>query len=194
MTEQRKVGRGAVEMGPTSTAVAANVRRVRERRGLSTYQLSRLLQETGRPITPSAISKLERGDRRVDVDDLMALAVVLGVSPSALLLPMDDSPHSTVEVTGAGSVAAEDAWDWMDGRRPLKVSDRDIGAALLEFQLYGRPPHRRGQPPRAESATYIDDVNRYLREVGLEPQLQDDGMVKFVPRRSDRGTDGQGLD
>lgn len=174
-------------MGPTSAAVAANTRRVRERRGLSTYQLSRALQEVGRPITPSAISKLERGERRVDVDDLMALAVVLGVSPSALLLPMDDSPNSSVEVTGAGAVSAEDAWDWIDGRRPLRVVHRDVGAALLEFQLYGRPPHRRGQAPRGENATYIDDVNRYLRELGFEPELMEDGMVRMVPRRTGRG-------
>ncbi len=53
----------------------------------------------------------------------------------------------------------------------------------MEFQLYGRPPHRRGQAPRGESLTYVDDVNRYLREVGLEPQLAEDGTVRFGPRQ-----------
>lgn len=71
----------------TGKTVAANVRRLREARGLSTYDLSRALAEAGRPIAPSAIAKVERAERRVDVGDLMALAVVLGVSPVTLLLP-----------------------------------------------------------------------------------------------------------
>lgn len=173
----------------TGRTVAANIRRLRERQGLSTYQLSGSLQRAGRPISPSAVAKVERCERRVDVGDLTAFAAALNVPPSALLLPPDDSPKSTVEITGGGTVAADVAWDWLDGRRPLRVSGQDIGAARLEFELYGRPPHRRGQIPRVESPTYIDDVNRYLREVGLEPELGEDGMVTFKLPRPENGGD-----
>lgn len=128
----------------TGRQVAANVRRVREARGWSTYDLSRLLDEVGRPIAPSAIAKVERAERRVDVGDLAALATVLGVNPSALLLPLKDGPADSVEITGAGSVSAEDAWDWADGKGPLRVPEGDFDARL-QFDLYARPPRRRNE-------------------------------------------------
>ncbi|MEW2421269.1 helix-turn-helix transcriptional regulator [Streptomyces nigra] len=174
---------------PTGRQVAENVRRIREARGWSTYDLSRHLSEAGRPIAASAIAKVERAERRVDVGDLAALAVVLRVSPSALLLPLNDAPQSTVEVTGAGQVPADTAWDWADGQRPLRIIGADAGAAWLEYQLYGRPSHRRGRGHRMEGASireevtrYADDAIRDLREQGFEPKLGDDGLVTWHRR------------
>ncbi|WEH16855.1 helix-turn-helix transcriptional regulator [Streptomyces sp. VNUA24] len=139
MSEQR-TGRGAVAMGPTAEAVASNVRRVRKHRGLSTYQLADRLKRGGRPIAASAISKLERGERKVDVDDLAALAVALEVSPSALLLRLTDSPDEQVLITGTSAVAADVAWDWANGRRPLHVTPGREQTQLLEHQLFSLPP------------------------------------------------------
>ena len=132
---------------PTGVAVANNLRRVRGRKRWSTYELSRRLAKAGRPMTPSAIAKVERCERRGDVGDLMALAAVLNVSPSALLLPMDDSPTSTLRLTGAGEVPADVAWDWVDGKRPLRIAEGDAEASMLEYALVSRPPRRRR--PRA---------------------------------------------
>jgi len=98
-------------------------------------------------MTPSAVAKVERGERRVDAGDLMALAAVLNVSPSALLLPLDDSPTSTLRITGAGEVPADVAWDWVDGKRPLRVAPNDAETSALEYALFSRPPRRRR--PRA---------------------------------------------
>ncbi|MEV5441407.1 helix-turn-helix domain-containing protein [Streptomyces sp. NPDC052644] len=131
---------------PTGRSVASNVRRVRDLRGLSTYDVSRLLSAVGRPITASAIAKVERGERRVDVGDLTALAAVLRVNPSALLLPLTDDPADTIEITGVGSVDAERAWDWMDGEMPIEhIEPGDPTGALLQFQVYARPVGRRMQ-------------------------------------------------
>ncbi|WP_051820671.1 helix-turn-helix domain-containing protein [Streptomyces flavochromogenes] len=130
----------------TGRNVATNVRRLRELRGHSTYDLSRLLEAAGRPIAPSAIAKLERGERRVDVGDLTALAAVLRVNPSALMLPLTDSAAETVELTGVGAVSAEAAWDWMDGEMPIeRIEPGDPSGALLQFQVYARPRGRRMQ-------------------------------------------------
>lgn len=149
-----KTGRPAIPMGPTARTVAMNVRRLRKEASLSVYALSARLRELGCAISPSAITKIEkcvscdggRQTRRVDVDDLMALAVTLHVSPSALLLPLDDDSTHRVEVTGAGSVDAEDAWDWMDGKRPLKATpdfEPRMSDERMNYLLRSRPPQRR---------------------------------------------------
>lgn len=150
-----KQGRSTIPLEATAQTVAQNLRRLRNARGLSVYALSAALKAMGRSTSPDAISKMEnaarpeaRHVRRVDVDDLVALAVALGVSPSALLLPPTDSPGGTVEVTAAGKVSADDAWDWADGKRPLLVTDRYQTPASderLMFALLSRPPIRRGQ-------------------------------------------------
>jgi transcriptional regulator with XRE-family HTH domain len=142
MAEQQKRRRGAVEMGPTATTVAANVRRIRDEvRGWSTYELAGQLAKAGRPIAPSAVSKIERGERQVTVDDLLALAYVLRVTPNALLLP--STAEGAIELTAAGTYAAGDVWDWAEGNRPLEVPAGDDGTAHNAFQADARPPGRR---------------------------------------------------
>ncbi|MEV4784004.1 helix-turn-helix transcriptional regulator [Streptomyces tuirus] len=138
-------GRSAVQYGPTAATVAANVYRLRKSCGLSIYSLSDRLGETGRPITPSAIGKIERQERQVTVDDLAALAVALGTSPSALLLPLTDDPAAKIEITGAGRIPADQAWDWMDGRRRLDQPTADPTGAALLYAIHSRPPIRRNR-------------------------------------------------
>ncbi|MGW6395417.1 helix-turn-helix domain-containing protein [Streptomyces sp. NPDC055103] len=138
MTEQQR-GRRAIEVGPTGKTVATNLARLRERRGLTTRQLSALLERQGRSIPPSGITRIEKDERVVTADDLAALAVAFGVSPSALLLPLTNSPSDPVDVTGCGPVPAKDAWDWANGERPLKLTSGKERSEMVEHQLYGRP-------------------------------------------------------
>jgi transcriptional regulator with XRE-family HTH domain len=74
-------------IGSAGQQVASNVRLLREARRMSTVKLSELLEESGRPIPATGITRLEGGTRRVDVDELMALASVFGVRPEALWAP-----------------------------------------------------------------------------------------------------------
>lgn len=146
MSDEKRRARPAVQYGPTAANVAANVARLRKARGWSIYNLAGAMEKVGRPITPSAIAKLEKQQRQVSVDDLTALAAVLRVNPSALLLPLTDSGADTVEITGVGSVGADRAWDWADGEMPIEhVQPGDPSGALLQFQVYARPPGRRMQ-------------------------------------------------
>jgi hypothetical protein len=78
----------------------------------------------------------------VDVDDLVAIAVALGVSPSTLLLP-DVANDSEVKVTGAGTVTAKAAWDWADGIRPLLAPPGAPEAGALAHAQRSRPEDRR---------------------------------------------------
>ena len=63
-----------IDFGPTGVTVAENIRRLREDRNLGHTDLSRLLADHGRDIAPLGLRRIEEKTRRVDVDDLMALA------------------------------------------------------------------------------------------------------------------------
>jgi transcriptional regulator with XRE-family HTH domain len=105
--------------------VADNVRRFRNSHRLTVYELADRLKTGGHAIAASAISKIERGERQVTVDDLMALAIALDVPPISLLLP--ENVRGGVELTGIGAVypgakttAGRRAWAWAQGREPLR--------------------------------------------------------------------------
>lgn len=165
MTDEKRRARPAAQYGPTAAAVADNVKRLRLSRGWSVYALSGALERAGRPITPSGLAKLEKQQRQVTVDDLSALAVVFRVSPSALLLPFTDGPDKPVEVTGAGQVPALAAWEWADGRTPLKYEpSRHPEDQWMEYELYGRPVWLR--PLRAGGDQYSGDQLQAYREEG----------------------------
>lgn len=83
--------------------MAKEVARLRGR--TTVRELSARLAKLGRPILPSGITKIEQGTRRVDVDDLVALAAVLKVTPTRLLL----GPPPSAE---GDDPAHEDVWEW----------------------------------------------------------------------------------
>jgi len=127
-------------LGPTGECLSENISRLRRARGLSYRELSEKLSQLGRPIPTLGLSRIENRERRVDADDLMALAVALAVNPSALLLP-PTADNTTTEITGGGTVPAWKAWRWADGREPLKEPfDEDDFA---DFQLNARPKGKR---------------------------------------------------
>ena len=159
--------RRANELGPTGQAVAVNVARIRNSLGMSTYRLSEILADLGRPIAASAISKIEGGSRRVDADDLMALAVAFDVPPSALLLP---------PVAGDDSVPVlydynEDAallWEWAEGNVPLRLPDGDDGEYWNAWQTRAKPPGRRTYRQSAGvDATTEGRIARLAKYTGL---------------------------
>ncbi|MFC8667075.1 helix-turn-helix domain-containing protein [Streptomyces sp. NPDC057199] len=139
MTEQQ-YGRRAVEVGPTGMTVADNLARLRKVRGYSTRQLATELGGRGRSVSPSGITRMEKGERVVTADDLVAFAAVFGVSPISLLLPLTPTADTSVEITGGGTVDALRAWEWGIGRLPLKLSDGPEGRQQMEeHRLYGMP-------------------------------------------------------
>lgn len=142
MTEQQK-GRRAIENGPTGKHVASNLARLRKRSGLTTRQLATVLERAGRPIPASGITRMEKGERVVTADELAALSVVFGVSPSALLLPLEDSPRQQVAITGAGEVPADIAWAWASNKRPLQIAPGEEQTAAMEYALASLPPNAR---------------------------------------------------
>lgn len=76
-----------MKRGPLAAQVARSVRRLRAQKSMTYAELSDRLSQLGRPIPVLGLSRLESGERRVDVDDLAALAVVFSVEPWSLTQP-----------------------------------------------------------------------------------------------------------
>ncbi|MFJ8191108.1 helix-turn-helix domain-containing protein [Streptomyces sp. NPDC096094] len=140
---------GRIELGPTGRTVAANVKRLREARGLTLRALSAELKERGRPLSADALNKIENGAqddgravRRVDVDDLVALSAALGVGPLALLLPVDTEANDTIEVTGTAPLDSLSAWQWGTGEGPIELP-KERGTAAAGRALYAVTSHYR---------------------------------------------------
>ncbi|HEU0257534.1 MAG TPA: helix-turn-helix transcriptional regulator [Microbacteriaceae bacterium] len=106
--------------GVTQEHVAANLRAARQAIGMDVRTAARLMTEAGRKLAASSISKIENGDRRVDVDDLTALAYILRTTPAALLTP----PSEAVTLTGVPeSFLAEEIQAWIAGAVKLTTED-----------------------------------------------------------------------
>lgn len=128
--------------GPTSGRVAANLRRLRLDAGLTTIDVSRRMSAAGQPVLDTGIVKTEKGDRRVDVDELVAFAVVLGCSPNALLLPWLKPRGIPVDcelTPGRAPVDGADAWAWATGERQLPNGETPRGEA--EYVTANRQQH-----------------------------------------------------
>jgi hypothetical protein len=110
---------------------------------MTTADLSRRLTAAGQPIADTGITRIEKGDRKVDVDDLAALAVVLGCSPARLLLPEAHAPMVNLaarhDITPATAATMEEMWAWATGERPLGSSDGPVAEATF---IQENRPHR----------------------------------------------------
>jgi transcriptional regulator with XRE-family HTH domain len=79
------MSRKPLELGSAGAHLGHAVARAREARGWDQQELTARLTAAGRPMSQPIVSRIEAGGRRVDVDDLVALAAVLDVSVLALL-------------------------------------------------------------------------------------------------------------
>lgn len=125
-----------LELGSTGEAVAENVRRLLGVSDLNHTSLSAELAAIGRDIPPLAIGRIVKKERRVDVDDLVALAAALGVSPSTLLMPAASTPTEKVTAGGTGWAAGV-LWEWLIAEWPYPGGDL---AYLAEFFVRALPP------------------------------------------------------
>lgn len=119
-------------MGPTGRTVGMNIAFFRTKRGWKLSQLSARMDEVGRPMTGNTLSAIENLDRRTDVDDLVAIAAALEVSPAALLMPqVDDDEDGGIAwlvptsaepdpgQDGTATILSGQFWDWLTADAPL---------------------------------------------------------------------------
>jgi Fe2+ transport system protein FeoA len=161
-----------------SQTVAGRVRKVRG--GMSRGELVDRLRELGYVddkgidrLSVGALGELERGTRRVTVDDWLALSAALGVAPVNLIVPFEDAeplespapelgifnPSTLLEVAKNLVLVPLVARAWVRGRSLYAGADRDLEP---RFYYEETPPPRRYQ---------LDDFVEAVRE-GRKPKVK----------------------
>lgn len=129
-----------MDIGPTAQTLSENLKRLREAKGLTYTQISKRLADGGRSVSPLAVRRIEEGERRADVDDLMALATALDVSPTYFLMPHTEEPAATVEVTGLpDAVEAKKLYDFLHGEHGLEGRPVRVGEWVQHLMLTAPP-------------------------------------------------------
>jgi transcriptional regulator with XRE-family HTH domain len=142
-----------VPRGPISAYVVENVKRLRAERRWSLADLSKAMGEKGRPMLSSGLHRLETGKRRIDADDLVALALAFDVSPMTLLLPWAEEGKVSLTDTVTADVRA--AWLWARGEAPLQEPEDwdEAQFAKLQFHLNAVPRGFRLGNPRTKGGS-----------------------------------------
>lgn len=113
-----------------SEAIGKAVKVHRERAGMTQAELSEAVKDYGVPMEPTTILRVENGARQsIRVDELLALAAVLGVTPPVLLMPTFSATLSV----GPHKLTAAQVGAWMAGdlealeRTTQRIADLDVG-------------------------------------------------------------------
>ena len=125
-----------VEIDSTGETVRERIAALRKQQGLSLSGLAAKLRDLGRSYGLSSLSDIENGGRRVDVDDLVAFAQVLNVSPATLLMPPAADRNEPIAATGV-KISAGAYWGWLQALRPLQGGDS--ATELMKFRLGAGP-------------------------------------------------------
>lgn len=162
--------------GITNRHVAQNIRAARQAIGMDLRTMSDGLEAIGRKLSTSGISKLENGDRRVDVDDLTAIAYLLRTTPAALLTPPEDG----TDLTGVPeSYLPEEVKKWARGELTL-TPEGLLAYWQQEWVLCGNRIQyyesslRRGSSSQASHDDYtrrleaLKSRERFIRERGVQ--------------------------
>ena len=106
-----------------SRIVGQRLREMRKRRPMSQADLAEavnLVRGPGSGWHQTTVAKVERGDRRVDIEEVFALAAALEVSPMWLLLPGESDRKVRV---GKHSYDAASYVTWLYGKEALSGMD-----------------------------------------------------------------------
>lgn len=87
MADNSEAPPATTEPATPEAIVAANVRAIRAHLGISQAELSKRVSESGTRLGEMPVWGIENGRRRINVDDLYALAAALGTKPERLLAP-----------------------------------------------------------------------------------------------------------
>lgn len=99
-------------------AIARNVKRLREAQRLRQADLSERLEVLGQPMRQNTLTRVENLQRSVTVPELLALALALGTTPTALLDP--GAEYLAIGATDDPTLLSpKDARAWLGGARTI---------------------------------------------------------------------------
>lgn len=174
--EPKKAARKSARLGASGEIVRQRIREVRDAQDVTAAQLSARLKDMNRPIPLLGIQRIESGERRVDVDDLVAIAVALEVSPTTFLLPNSHDRGDEVPMTGLKKKhTAGELWDWL--RIDHYVEAAKTGMAQFEFIKRAAPSWRAHQ--YAEGVLQLIELDRIEKAM----QSEDDQVAADARRR-----------
>lgn len=115
----------APKQRPLTRLVGENLAHWRKQRGLSLAELSARMDDVGLPLNLNGLNKIERGNRGVDLDELVALARALGVPPLQLIFPI--GREQMTEVLPGTAIPTWTAAKWFTGEESFPAALRDGG-------------------------------------------------------------------
>lgn len=139
---------------------------------------------------------MESGQRKIDIDDLMAIAYALDVSPLALLLPFTEAPSDTVRPAGVGremdSIAA---WEWALGVAPHSYESGNRDSQMAQWSQF----RSRSRPwwlsvDASLNERLIAELRRlpaFSSELAEQPDPLYEGQSDTNPEWYRKATDGQ---
>jgi transcriptional regulator with XRE-family HTH domain len=120
-------------VGSAGKMLAANISRIRKRKKLSFLEVAARTEEVGQPIAVLGLRRIERGERRVDYDDLLTLAIALDTAPINLMAPAvsDTVPYPI----GKQEYGTRTVREWISGGS-LRPSDPEVPWAAPDPDPY----------------------------------------------------------
>lgn len=129
--------------GPVGDRVAENIRRERTGQHLTLSDVAHACAKAGHPMHISTLSKIEKSERRVSVDDLVALAWVLNISPNDLLFG-DGTRSRTVALSATTRISRDRLRRWLSTEPPSAGSPAstltDLVRGIVDEVLADRCP------------------------------------------------------
>lgn len=140
--------------------VAKNLAELRKDRRVTNRELAERMRQIGYPLLASGVAKIENRQRRVTVDDLIALAAALEVNPNRILLPIDGN-EIDVRIGDNLNAKVAQLWPWVLGQQVLTAAKKALGKedetyaeGQLDFRRHALPPtYRRNEGHAAVVAT-----------------------------------------
>ena len=124
--------------------VGENLRRVRAALGLSASGLAHRMMRLGLSFDEAWLARLEAGEQRITVDELVALGLALGAPPALLLAPLNLGSLLCVDTQGRPLAS----WSLFQGwGNPLSVPGPGEALAAGEPALGQAPPAEPAAPP-----------------------------------------------
>jgi transcriptional regulator with XRE-family HTH domain len=168
--------KGRVRPLKPSQIFAKRMRDVRNRRGWSMRDFSERLSGLGVKLSASQIAKIETGIRHVSLDEGIAIAIALGVSPLHLFVPIDKV--QPVALTPKFTQAPTIVRAWVRGTLPFPTSREDL---LFVTEAPREEVSARTNP----RMLHLEWIYFALLETGVNVEAVEELLLKWNPEISE---------